>query len=350
MSAPGTPRADVLALLGGRAVDRPLGFSGLINVTQPGLDSLGLKLAEVHTDAEKMAAVAATTPRLFGFAAATVPFDMCVEAELLGAAVDFSMGGDGTRLPQPVDVLAPSASERTFEVPDEPTSRGRVPVVREAIGILRRDAGDDFAVGAWVPGPFTLATMVVDVMGLVMETRTAPDAVEKLLDDLTGLLIDVAISYHEAGADFLTIHEMGGSPGFIGPPAFERLVLPRLQRLLAALPAPRVLHVCGNTNSAVELLASAGADALSLDQLNDIAMSRAVLGPSQVLLGNIDPVGVLSNGTPEEVRSAVSRVVADGVDAVWPGCDLMPQTAAANLRAMVEESNRPRPNPQQPEG
>jgi len=339
------PRAAVLALLADHKADRPLCFSGLINVTQPGLDSLGFQLAEVHTDPEKMAAAAATTPRLFDFAAAAVPLDMCVEAELLGARIDFSMGGDGTRLPQPVDAIASSATEMVLDVPRDPARRGRVPVVCEAIGILRRDAGDDFAVGAWIPGPFTLATMVVDVMGLVMETRTAPDAVGRLLDELTELLVQVALSYHEAGADFLTIHEMGGSPGFIGPPAFEEFVLPRLQRLLAALPAPRVLHVCGNTNAAVGLLASAGADALSVDQLNDIARSRAQLGPSQVLLGNIDPVEVLSNGTPSQVRSAVSQALAAGVSAVWPGCDLMPQVAAANLRALVEESHQPRPNP-----
>jgi [methyl-Co(III) methanol-specific corrinoid protein]:coenzyme M methyltransferase len=336
VTASGALRARVLSLLAGEPVDQTLCFSGLINVTRPGLDTLGLQLAEVHTDAERMAAAAATTPRMFGFAAAAVPLDMCVEAEMLGATVDFSMGGDGTRLPQPVATLASSASEWTIEIPDNPANRRRVPVVCEAIRILKREAGQDFAVGAWIPGPFTLATMVVDVVGLVMETRTAPDAVGKLLDDLTDLLIKVAVSYHDAGADFLTIHEMGGSPGFIGPPAFEALVLPRLRRLLAALPAPRVLHVCGNTNMAMELLEAAGADALSVDQLNDIARSREVLGPSHILFGNIDPIGVLSDGTPRDVRAAVSQAVADGVSAVWPGCDLMPHVAGANLKAMVE--------------
>ena len=349
MNGQESPRAQVLSVLAGQTVDRHLCFSGLINVTQPGLDTLGFHLSEVHADAEKMAAAAATTPRMFGFDAAAVPLDICVEAEVLGASVDFFTDGDGTRLPQPIEALAASAKELTLDIPDDPENRHRVPVVREAIRILKRESDGDFAVGAWIPGPFTLASLVVDVGALIMETRTAPETVEAVLDDLTDLLIEVAGSYHEAGADFLTIHEMGGSPGFIGPPAFAELVLPRLQRLLGALPAPRVLHVCGNTNMAMELLMDAGADALSVDQLNEIGRSRAVLGATRILLGNIDPVGVLSDGTPQEVRTAVSSAIAAGVSAVWPGCDLMPQVPSDNLIAMVEESHRPR-NPQHPGG
>ena len=339
-----TPRDQVLSLLTGETGAPPLCFSGLISVTQPGLDTLGLNLSEVHTDARKMAAAATTTPNLFGFDAAAVPLDMCVEAEVLGVSVDFDMGGDTTRLPQPVAPLATSAQGLKLDVQADPANLKRVPVVGEAIRILKRNPTEDFAVGAWVPGPFTLASMIVDVGALIMETRTAPEAVGSALDELTDLLIDVALSYHSAGADFLTVHEMGGSPGFIGPAAFEELVLPRLQRLLASLPSPRVLHVCGNTNMAMERIATAGADALSVDQLNDIGKTRATLGASQVLLGNIDPVGVLSHGTPQEVRAAVDKARAAGVNAVWPGCDLMPQLPSENMIAMAEESHDPRPN------
>ena len=44
------------------------------------------------------------------------------------------------------------------------------------------------------------------------------------------------------------------------------------------------------------LLADSGAEALSLDQVNDLAHSREVLGPEVLLVGNIDPIGVLTNG------------------------------------------------------
>ena len=56
MSNDFTLRDEVLAVLDGGSVDRVLCFSGLINVTQPGLDTLGLPLSAVHTDPQRMAA------------------------------------------------------------------------------------------------------------------------------------------------------------------------------------------------------------------------------------------------------------------------------------------------------
>lgn len=124
----------------------------------------------------------------------------------------------------------------------------------------------------------------------------APEAVGRLLDALVDVLAEVGMAYSAAGADILTVHEIGGSPGFIGPPAFEKLVQSRLKRLIASLPAPRILSVCGDTNRAMPLLADSGAEALNLDQVNDLAHSREVLGPEVLLVGNIDPIGVLTNG------------------------------------------------------
>jgi [methyl-Co(III) methanol-specific corrinoid protein]:coenzyme M methyltransferase len=332
-----TVRDDVIGVLTGRATDGYPCFSGLVNVTKAGLDDLGLTLAEVHTDGAKMAAAAATSHRLFGFGSAVVPLDICVEAEIVGARVDFG-GPDEYRLPKVDQPLASSAGDLDTVVPTGLAATARISTVAEAIGILKGEVGDGAAVGAWVPGPFTLATLLIDLPTLLGETRTDPDAVATVLDRLTEVLTGSAAAYREAGADFITVHEMGGSPGFIGPAPFETLVLPRLKHLLGGMAAPRVLSVCGRTDHAVDLLAEAGADALSVDQLNSVAASRAVLGPDAVILGNIDPVGVLGGGTGEEVKSAVAGAIAAGVDAVWPGCDLLAETPLENLSIMMDEA------------
>ena len=127
----------------------------------------------------------------------------------------------------------------------------------------------------------------------------------------------------------------------IGPLAFEKLVLPCLQRLIAALPTPRVLSVCGNTNRALALLIEAGAEALSVDQGNDMARSRKLIGRGGLLFGNLDPVALLAEGEEQEVRRTVSAVIAAGADAVWPGCDLVPLTPSRNLHALMEEAQDP---------
>ncbi len=108
---------------------------------------------------------------------------------------------------------------------------GRIPLVVEAIKFLKEDVGEEIVIGAWVPGPFTLLSLLVETGALYMSLRKSAEAVHAALEILTQVLVSVGNAYHEAGADFLTIHEMGGSPGALGPKIFESTVLPHLQVL-----------------------------------------------------------------------------------------------------------------------
>jgi MtaA/CmuA family methyltransferase len=329
-------RRQVLALLNGRRIGRVPRFSGLINITATGLEAVGLRLSEIHGDPAKMAAAAATTFRLFGFESAVVPTDLCVEASALGARVDFREDLPEPAFPLIATPLAASTDDLKMDMVHDVTRHERIAAVIEAIRLLKQQVGERIVVGAWVPGPLTLAMQVIELSNLYADIARAPQAVARALDPLTDVLAQVALAYCAAGADFITVHEMGGSPGVIGPRAFERLVLPRLQRMVGALPAPRVLSVCGRTDRALPLLVEVGADALSVDQMNDLARSRELVGPRRLLFGNIDPVAVLAEGQEGEVRGAVRAAIAAGVDAVWPGCDLVPLTPARNLLAMTE--------------
>lgn len=332
-------REEVLALLNGKRIGRVPCFSGMINVTAPGLDAIGVRMHEIHTDPNKMAA-AASTSQLFGWESAIVPTDLCVEASALGAEVDFREDMPEPAFPMIVRPLAESAGEFVAHASDI-TRHERVAAVLEAIRLLKARIGEQVLVGAWVPGPLTLALQVIDLVNFYMDVARAPQEVARVLDSLTDVLIQVASAYRAAGADMITVHEMGGSPGVIGPRAFESLALPRLKRLVGALPPPRVLSVCGNTNQSLLLLAAVGAEAISVDQTNKLAHSREVIGGRSLLFGNIDPVEILAEGEPQDVRRAVRAAVDAGVDAVWPGCDLVPQTPAQNLRAMRPEMERP---------
>ena len=151
---------------------------------------------------------------------------------------------------------------------------------------------------------------------------------------LSTFLSQVGTAYREAGADFITIHDMGGSPGFIGPAKYEQFVYPAEKLLIAELPAPRVLSVCGNTNKSIELLAQTGADAISVDQTNDLAASRNILTDT-LLFGNLDPVGTIWQGDRSDIAAAVRRAKEAGADAIWPGCDLVPQTSIENLMVLA---------------
>ena len=59
--------------------------------------------------------------------------------------------------------------------------------------------------------------------------------------------------------------------------------------------------------------------------------------PEVLLLGNIDPVGVLKNGTPEEVYAKTAGLLRETT--AWPnyvlssGCDVPPGVSLENIRA-----------------
>ena len=327
-------REEILNLLSGKKIESKPSFSGLIHITSTGLESEGLIFHEVHKDAKKMAKAAASTYRLTGLPSAVVPLDLYVEAEALGAEINFREN-EQFEFPSVKKAALGSVKEIAMEN-TEIINKGRMKPVCDAIQMLKEDIGDEAVIGAWMPGPFTLMTLLVDPAKLFVEMKREPEIVHSSLKQLTALLSKVGHAYHNAGADFLTVHDMGGSPAFIGPARFEQFVLPALKDLIANLPQPRVLSICGNTNASMSMIAQAGAEAISVDQTNDLAASHKVLGEETLLFGNLDPVATLSLGSESDVQQAVAKAKEAGADAVWPGCDLVLQTPIQNLQAMFE--------------
>lgn len=324
-------RAEILRLLNGEKISSVPAFSGLIHVTAEGLAGEGLSLHEVHHDAGKMARAAASTFKLTGMPSAALPLDLCSPAEALGAELIF-YNDEEMQFPQ-VKKLLFQRSREILEI-GELKLGGRIELICEAIGLLKKDIGDKAVISGMIPGPYTLMIYICKVQNLIREMKNEPQMVLEALLRLSAFLAEIGNVYLNAGADFITVHEMGGSPGFIGPKPFEQFVLPALQHLTSSLPHPIVLSVCGKTDSAMSLLAQSGADAISVDQLNDLKASRVVLKDT-VLFGNVDPVATLWQGDEESVAEAVQRSKEAGVDAVWPGCDLVPQTSIRNIQKML---------------
>jgi [methyl-Co(III) methanol-specific corrinoid protein]:coenzyme M methyltransferase len=353
---------EILAMLKGQKPKKIPLFSGLISVIEAGLEREGLQFHGTHRDAAKMARAAASTYRVSGFGSAVLPLDLCVEAETLGATVDFREASERAEFPRVAGFLYDSVEKLTAHrpgvIPGEHAEKaektnnnisvvsaisavqnGRIPLVVEAIKLLKKDVGEEIVIGGYIPGPFTLLSLLVETGMLYMSMRRSPEALHTALEFLSKFIAAVGNAYHQAGADFLTVHEMGGSPGALGPKLFESIVLPSLRELVSALPRPVVLSACGRTNGAMKLLAATGADALSVDQTNDLARSREEV-PGMLLFGNLDPVGLISQGTSAQITEAVTGAIRSGADAVWPGCDLYLQTPLENLRALVAASKQ----------
>ncbi|GAB4488091.1 MAG: methylcobamide:CoM methyltransferase MtaA [Thermodesulfovibrionales bacterium] len=329
-------RERVLKLFRKEPVDRVPCFSGMGNVTEEGIRQLGFRFADIHLDAKQLAATAATTYRLFGFECGVVPVDLCVEAEALGCVINVYPHAEGILYPTIKEKLIHKEEEMDVSVPAGLETRGRVPLLCDAIRILKADIGAEVAVGSYVLGPFTLAGQIMELNDLLKLSFKKPDKVAKLLDTMADAIIIVAKEYGKAGADYITVREMGATSDVLSPRVFKNLILPPLQKIMKQIPVFSVLHICGKTNDIVASMMEAGATAISVEQKNDVSETRKKLGADALIFGNYDPYNVLVSGDEELVRTTVKKCIDDGVSAVWPGCDIWPTVPPQNMKAMMD--------------
>jgi len=329
-----TPKERVLKFLHGEKVDRPPVFSGMGNVIKPVLDKYGIDFSKVHRDPVLMAKAAAGMYREFGYECAVVPFDLGVEAEALGAKMNFYDEVEGLLYPTVKE--KPVKEVEDIRIPDDLENAGRIPVVTGAIKALRKELGNDVAIGTYLLGPFTLAGQVKELDALFEESFLEPEKTGLMLEKLSDFLIKLFKVYQNAGADYFTLREMGGTSDVMSPKSFRSLIKPHLTRICGEMPHPSILHICGDTNAIITDMAECGADAISVDQKNCITETRQKLGPEALILGNFDPIKVLHKGRVADVGPAVLTSLKGGASAVWPGCDLWPEVPKENMEALME--------------
>jgi len=331
-----TSKERVLKLFRGEATDRPACFSGMGNATTEGLGKLGYKFAQVHLDAKQMAETAVTTPEIFGFDSCVLPFDLCVEAEALGCQINTYPNSEDLLYPTIKEKVIHNEDEMDITIPDNIGERGRVPLMREAIGLASKATDGKVAIGSYVLGPFTLAGQIMELNDLLKLSFKKADKVNALLEKMTSVIVAVAREYEKAGVDYLTVREMGATSDVMSPRSFRKLIMPHLKNIFAQLKVPSVLHICGKTNDIVMDMKESGPTAISVDQKNDMVETRKHIGQEALIFGNYDPYNVLVSGTPELVKETIARCLDDGASAVWPGCDIWPTVPPENFHAMMD--------------
>ncbi|MBW2368448.1 MAG: methyltransferase, partial [Deltaproteobacteria bacterium] len=292
-------------------------FSGMGMVTVHAIKKLGIPFAGVHTTAENLAQSARTTAEMYGFDAAIVPYDMCTVPEALGREISLYADSE--------DILYPTVASKweSFDEVDidmDFLSKARMPAVDGAFNILKAPESGNLALGAWLLGPFTMAGQVIELDILLKGVKKKKDRVEAFLVAMTDLVIKAAKHYESLGVNYITIREMGSCSDLISPRMWKTLVGPNLTRVFDAVALPTVNHICGSTDMIIEQMQTCGADAISVDQKNNVVETRKKLGNDVLILGNFDPFGTLVKGDAADVAPVIKKCIDDGVDAVWPGC------------------------------
>ncbi len=254
--------------------------------------------------------------------------DLSVEAEACGSALQFSPGD----LPMVVShPLQESDDPRNLRLPD-PRRDGRMPVFLETMRRIKRDGA--LIRSATVTGPFTLATHLRGTE-IYLDTGMNSEGARRILEYCTQVILAYAEALIEAGADFIVLAEPAGSQ--LSPAAYEAFSQAYSRRIIRALGAPCILHVCGKAGHVVEKMWESGAAGISVDDVDLRSLARRA--PRRVvILGNISTL-TLVNSTPEEIRAKTVEML-DGVKdraeyIALPGCDLAPDTPLENIQAFV---------------
>ncbi|MFH1573698.1 MAG: uroporphyrinogen decarboxylase family protein, partial [Acidobacteriota bacterium] len=168
------------------------------------------------------------------------------------------------------------------------------------------------------PSPLWRCYQLWGFEGMMTRVATRPDLVKYACERYLALSVSAARQAAALGTAGIWIEEC--MTDMVSPRDFETLNIAFLIPLVAeirALGMKSIYYFCGNPSGKWDLLLSAGADALALEESKkgfeiDIADAVARVQGRCALLGNLDAIGVLQNGTDAQLRDEIARQMDAG--------------------------------------
>jgi len=334
-------RERVLAHLAGRPVDS-LPFMPVTMMFA--CDRIGAKYGEYATNYRVMVEAQLRTAEEFDIDHVSAISDPAREASDCGATIRYYPDQ-----PPAVDevnaVLAVKEKLLELRTPD-PSVAPRMSDRVQAVEWLKQQAGTDKFIEGWVEGPCAEASDLRGINRLMVDFIDDPDFVMDLFEFCVDMGLRFAQAQIKAGADVIGVGDAAAS--LVGPRIYEKIVWPYEKKLIDGIHGMggRVrLHICGNTSKILAGMGRLGVAIVDLDSLARVDEGRAAMGPEQVLLGNIDPVRVLRDGTPEAVYAAMAEChrQAGPRYIVGAGCEAPRDTALENMHAMRRYAREHKP-------
>ena len=333
------PKEIILAALEGKRTERmPV---ALIGGGAWSIREYGITFQEMATDAEKMS-------------------HMLVE---MAGRIQSDIVYPGSGYPNfPIAALGGKIKYREIGVPDleaplassedeiEKLDMTRVDndvvmdTVREAFRRTKSRIGDEYLVSMTSWGPFTLGARLVGEEIFIKALYKNPALVNKVLEFVTDLLIRIFDPLVQEGVlELITMGDPTASGDLISRKHFEAYALPHLSRFTHWAKSRGTLthlHICGDTTDRLDLYPKTGAACISLDHKTDLSKAKEILHGTMCFAGNIDPVGALLQGSPQDVeaacREAIETAGTEGGFILMPGCDIPPTIPPENIRKFIE--------------
>jgi uroporphyrinogen decarboxylase len=196
----------------------------------------------------------------------------------------------------------------------------------------------DLLKGAYCIGPFTLAGLLTGASEIAIATIDRPEFLHEVLNFCTQVITKYAVALVDSGADMIAILEP--TAVFLSPQQFEEFSGNYIKKIIRAIHAIPVLHVCGDTSHLVEKMCETGAEGLSLDSMVDFNKIVPQIIDDVVLIGNLDPVRILRDLSPDQVKQETQKFLEQtkGINnlILSSGCDLPQDTPIENIKAFID--------------
>lgn len=320
-------------ILDGKKTGTPLVGTATTSAILDLMDISGASRPEADRDPEKMAKLASSLHTDAKLEVIRIPFDVTVIGEALGCQIDF-----GTKARTPSVISHPfEDNPQGFEMPGDLLVRGRIPVVMEAISLLKKDPGLQVPLVAGIEGPADLASYLWGIRSFLKSTIKKPEIAKDIIEKCIDACIISANAYLHSGADAVVVADALSSPEMMGPDAFRQIVKPALIRFNESIKGHSILHVCGETDSIIPDMLECGFSAISVEEnVKDLKYVIDLAHRNNTaVIGNISTADTLYRKTPEDVRKEAFWCLDTNIDILAPGCGLAPETPLKNLLAMV---------------
>ena len=328
-----TSKERVMAAFAQEPVDRAPVINPTSVITMDSMNAVGMKFPDVHLDADKMAAAAATGRDILGFDSVMPKFSVVHSAAALGAEVEW--GKDDS---MPIIRRHPISDPDQFKIPEDILDRAPIKVVLDAIKLLKKRYGNEVAIIGKVFGPWTTAYNMCGTEEFLIETALNPDKATAYLEAFAPMSIMFAEAQFEAGADIILWGDHA-SRDLCSPTAYKDLLLPMHKRINGGWlkkAGPVILHACGNTLDRIDLIKESGFEAFHFDSRNDTKLMLEKTASKILLTGGVNNPKTLLKGTPEDVKRQVFDLLDAGIVLISPECAVPVLTPNINLIAIVE--------------
>jgi len=304
-------------------------------MTHPGIEMIGKTVEDAVRDGEVHAMAIKKINEVYPTAATTVIMDLTLEAEAFGSQIEFQQD----EMPHILGRLVSNAEEiEKLKVPD--LSAGRIAQYLKANRLTVENTTDK-PVFAGVIGPFSLAGRLYDMSEIMVACYIDPEAINDLLAKCTEFILKYCLELKRIGCSGVVIAEPAA--GLLANEECKAFSSTYIKQIVETIQDDNflvILHNCGNTGHCTEAMLYTGANAYHFGNAIDMVETLKYCPKDKLILGNVDPVGVLKMRPASEVKAyttdLLNRTSEFANFVLSTGCDLPPHVPAKNIQAFFE--------------